>query len=106
MHRAWLLAAGVLCLGGAGATGQDKLDKYLTKDGKLKQALVVRNLQSGFAGVTGREWTVEPSGEWKSGTVFKGKTKEDRGGKLSPEELKALAGELAKYHVESLESKK
>ena len=43
MHRAWWLAVGVLLLGGAGATGQDKLDKYLTKDGKLTRVLVVRN---------------------------------------------------------------
>src|SRR5688500_5319277 len=76
MRYGWLLVAGGLLLAAGGpAAGQDKLDKYLTKDGKLTRTLVVQDLQSGFAGVTGREYRVEPSGEWTVGQVFQSKVK-------------------------------
>jgi hypothetical protein len=106
MRTACLLAVGVFLVGVVPADGQDKLAKYLTKDGKLAQKLVVKDLQSGFAGVTGRVYVVEPSGEWTSGNQFQGKIKMDMNGKLSAEEMKALAGQLAEFDAAGLESKK
>src|SRR5436190_18149118 len=106
MRKTWWMAGGVLLLVGSSlAPGQDKTDKYLTKDGKLAHALVVRDLQSGFAGVTGRQWVVEPSGAWDLGSVLKGKVKEENTGKLRAEAVKALAAALAKYDLDSLVSK-
>ena len=107
MTRLCLLVPGVLLLlGGPLSRGQDKTDKYLTKDGKLTHKLVVRDLQSGFAGVTGRQWEIDPEGEWSLGRVFKGKVEAEKKGKVRPEDLKSLAGQLAKFDLDSLEGKK
>jgi hypothetical protein len=107
MRKTGLVAAVVLFVASSlPVAGQGKGDKFL-KDGKLTQPLMVRDLQSGFAGVGGREWKVELSGEWQMANVFQGKAKKvEQQGKLSPDELKALAAALAKYDVETLESKK
>jgi hypothetical protein len=76
---------------------------YLTKDGKLKHALEFRDGQSGFAGVTGTAWRVEPDGSWAV-TTFRNDTrlKTLAKGKLSAKQLAALARHLAAQDVAGL----
>ncbi|MCI0460043.1 MAG: hypothetical protein L0Z62_24085 [Gemmataceae bacterium] len=87
---------------GAGEQASD----YLTKDGQLRQALEVRDVQGGFAGFTGRQWTIEPSGKWTVHRVLNKPVEEEGKGELSKEQLAALAAELARYGLKDLPTKK
>src|SRR5262249_29581851 len=71
----------------------------LTEDGRLAQRLEVRDVQGGFAGFTGRQWTVEPSGKWAVHRVRNQPTELVASGELSKEQLAALAKELARYRL-------
>jgi hypothetical protein len=89
---------------GAGAGVQPS--DYLTKDGQLRQALEVRDVQGGFAGFTGRQWTVEPSGKWTVHRVLNKPVEVEGKGELSKEQLASLAAELARYGLKDLPSVK
>jgi hypothetical protein len=94
--RRLLAASAVLMLASlAGA------DEYL-KDGKLTHTLVVKDLQSGFAGQTGPQYTITPSGEWEEARVTGRNVKVVQKGKLTKKQLTALAGELKKYDPATL----
>ena len=71
-------------------------DRTLTRDGKLAQPLVVRDVQGGFAGFTGREWSVDPSGAFTVAMVRNRKADVVKKGDLPPERLAALAKELSR----------
>jgi hypothetical protein len=68
----------------------------LTKDGKLVQPLVVRDVQGGFAGFTGTEWSVNPSGDYVVSSVRRGKAEAQKKGRLRPQQLAALVKALAR----------
>src|SRR5262249_61088339 len=67
---------------------------YLTADGRLKERLEVRDTQSGFAGVSGTYWVIEPDGSWSTGQVRSwvkgGKAAPSATGKLTPAQLPDL----------------
>jgi hypothetical protein len=71
---------------------------YLTKDGKLKEAVTLRKDTVGLAPPgtpKGEVWVIQPTGEWTS-QVAGGK------GKLSTKQLAALAQHLATQDFNSL----
>jgi hypothetical protein len=70
----------------------------------LKETLRIKDVQGGFAGFTGTQWTIEPSGEWTIATVFNRQLTEKAKGKLSAQQLAELGRELEKYKVEGLTS--
>lgn len=76
-----------------------------TKDGKLAHTLRITQLQGGFAGFTGMEFTVEPDGSWSTAAVFNKKTTPKGKGKLSAKELETLVSLLAKNEVDKLPAK-
>ena len=102
-----LLALGPLTLlfNRPAAADEPDSDAYLTPAGQLTAALEVRSLQGGFAGFTGRQWNIEPSGRWTAATVFNQEVKQTGQGMLSNEELAVLAGELAMYDLLGLPAK-
>lgn len=77
-------------------------EDYLTKDGNLAQQLKVVELQGGFAGYTGTQFTIAPDGSWSSDSIFNQKVTPKDKGKLSPKELAKLAGLLEKYELAKL----
>jgi hypothetical protein len=100
-----LLLVGVLCGAlAAPSRGQEKAKGYLTADGKLTQALEIRDVQGGFAGFTGTHLKVEPDGKWVVSRVFREKLEKQREGQLSGDNLRKLAGALAKYDLLGLKS--
>jgi hypothetical protein len=77
----------------AGALGD-----YLTKDGKLKEAVTLRKDTTGLAPVgspKGEVWVIQPTGEWTSQVA-------GAKGKLSARQLAALAQHLATQDFNSL----
>jgi hypothetical protein len=68
---------------------------YLTKDGKLKEAVTFKTVLVGFLAPPGEICTIEPSGDWT--TKFS-----DSKGKLSAKQLAALAQHLATQDFNSL----
>lgn len=79
--------------------------EYLNDKGQLTQALKITQLQGGFAGFTGVQYTVSPNGEWSWATVFNRKITPKGKGMLSEKELKKLAGILEKYNFAKLPAK-
>jgi hypothetical protein len=79
-------------------------DDYI-KDGKLTHTLKITQLQGGFAGFTGFEYTIEPNGAWTSASVFRMKTTPKNNGKLSAKELESLAAILSKNELDKLPAK-
>ncbi|MBI1831923.1 MAG: hypothetical protein HYR84_10790, partial [Planctomycetes bacterium] len=65
-------------------------DGPLTKDGKLAHPLKITQLQGGFAGFTGIEYTLEPDGTWATSSVFRQKLTAKDKGKLSAKELESV----------------
>src|SRR5262245_29583169 len=109
MSRAVRILAMCVLLAGPAADGRAlvaRLGLYMTRDGKLARPLEVRDVQGGAAGFTGKQWTVEPSGEWALARVWNGKREVERRGHLTKEQLTALAGALQSYRLASLASKK
>jgi hypothetical protein len=86
------------------ATSIVTADDYF-KAGKLTQTLKITQLQGGFAGFTGFEYTIEPDGTWASASVFRQKTTPKDKGKLSAKELEAVAAILAKNELDKLPPK-
>jgi hypothetical protein len=95
-----------------GFGGQD-VKAYLTeKDGRnaLKEPLVLREVQEGIAGKTATVWTIEPSGEWRVARARSEKDGSERltpvsSGKVSPEQIAALAKVLADVNLAGLPEK-
>ncbi len=81
-------------------------DKFLSKDGKLRAALTLKDGQSGFAGVTGFIWTIQPDGSWEHKRFFnKSVDKADRQGELTAKQLQSLADVLAHAQLDKLPAK-
>src|SRR5262249_32306642 len=72
------------------------------KETKLPEKLVVKELQGGFAGLTGKQWTIDVNGKWEEANVFKQKATATRSGTLGKKELETLAAELKKYDAGTL----
>lgn len=64
--------------------------------------LVIKDVQGGFAGFTGKQWRIEPSGEWAEYEVFNEKLTEKKKGKVTKEQLAALARTLDKFGLADL----
>jgi hypothetical protein len=87
-------------MAGAGYGGD--LGAYLgEKEGRkaLKAPLTLREEQGGIAGITGTEWTIEPSGQWRVARFSPNKDGTERlstlrSGTLSPADLESLARTL------------
>lgn len=75
---------------------------YLTKDGKLTATVLVRDVQGGAAGFTGKQITVKASGEWEESRVQGVQTRLSRKGTLNKKQLARLAEELKKYDPATL----
>lgn len=72
------------------------------KETKLSDKLVVKELQGGFAGLTGKQWTIGVTGKWEEADVFRQKATVVRTGTLGKKELAALAAEVKKYDAGTL----
>jgi hypothetical protein len=83
-----------------------KAEDYLTKDGKLKQRLELREVQGGFAGYTGTYWVIETDGSWSTGQVFmhspETKTSSAAKGQLTAAQLAGLAKVFAQHGLAEL----
>lgn len=77
----------------------------VTKDGKLTDQLKIVQLQGGFAGVTGVQFTVAPDGTWTSERIFNQKITPKNKGKLSEKDLAKLGAILEKYDFAKLPAK-
>ena len=78
----------------------DGFGNYLTKEGKLRHRLVLKDSQSGFAGVSGFVWTIQPEGKWDRRPFLNDKVRDaDRTGKLTAAQLSQLATEFEKYRM-------
>lgn len=97
-----MLSAVVLSAFAAGAL---RAQDYLTKEGHLTQPLKVVLLQSGFAGVTGTQYTIAPDGAWTIEGVFNAKKSAKGKGKLSAKDLAKLAAILKKFDLDGLPAK-
>jgi hypothetical protein len=99
MHRGTLFTLPLFFLTAQPApSGKDASD-YLTKDGQLKHALEILDLQGGFAGFTGTLLSVQTDGAWKRSSVLQKKTKLLQEGTLSNQQMRELAGALARYDL-------
>jgi len=74
------------------------------KEHKLKDTLKVRDLQGGFAGLTGKQYTIQPSGKWAEYSIRGNNATPTRNGALSKKDLAKLAAEVAKYDPGTLKS--
>lgn len=73
------------------------------QDAKLPEKVVVKDLQGGFAGLTGKQWTIETDGKWEEATVGpRDKVTVVRSGTLKKEQIEALAKELKTYDAGKL----
>lgn len=55
----------MVCATTCGASdSEDRMNNFLTENGKLKETLVLKDGQEGFVGIKGNIWTIEPSGLW------------------------------------------
>jgi hypothetical protein len=73
-------------------------------DDKLREKLVVKELQGGFAGLTGKQWTIDKDGKWQEANVVRQKATLVRKGTLGKKELASLVSELKKYDPATLKS--
>jgi hypothetical protein len=87
-----------------GATrAEDHVSEYLTRDGRLKGQLELRDAREGFVGVSGEVWVVEPSGRWYVARFVNEHVGEpSRTGDLTRAELTRLAEELARQKFSTL----
>ena len=66
-------------------------------DGKLAKTISFKDAQGGFAGFTGRIWTIKPDGSWQRQSFLNADLRDaDQEGKLTEEQLKQLAATLSK----------
>lgn len=96
-----MLTLSLLALGSNDLPAQD----YLTKDGQLTQQLKVVQLQGGFAGYTGVQFTIVPDGSWTSESIFNEKKTPKSKGTLSEKDLAKLGAILEKYDLAKLPAK-
>ncbi len=103
MHRTFriMLAVTFLALTSNVLLAKD----YLRRDGRLTQQLKVVQLQGGFAGFTGVQFTIDPDGSWTSETIFNQKNTAKDKGKLSDKDLAKLGAILEKYELAKLPAK-
>src|SRR5262245_51223735 len=98
MSRFSMLSAGVVLLlftGLAWPYPFERVDDYLTEDGKLKHALELRQGMEGGPGRPhGSTLRIEPSGEWQITSDW-GLESRTIKGKLNRKQLAALARQLA-----------
>ena len=81
-------------------------DKFLTKEGKLTATLTLKDVQGGFAGITGLIWTVRPDGSWdRKRFINRSMRKPDQQGKLTAKQLQSLADVQAHAQVHKLPPK-
>jgi len=78
---------------------------YLTKEGRLTHQLKVVQLQGGFAGFTGVQYTIAPDGSWTSESIFNQKITPKSKGKLSKKDLAKLGALLGEYALAKLPAK-
>jgi len=83
----------------ADSAPEDYLDK-----GNLKAALEVSDLQGGFAGFNGNIWRVQTDGSITAVKTVVRKEEVMYQGKLSKQQVEALAKDLAKYDLANLKS--
>jgi hypothetical protein len=94
----------------AAQADDQKFPEYLTKVAdrfQLKHRLELRDEMSGFAGLSGRMWAVEPDGRWSLALLQpagSGKVKEvvQESGQMKPDEIVALAKDLAAHDLAGL----
>ena len=96
-----LLSVTWLALAGDDLLAQDDI----TKEGQRTQQLKVVQLQGGFAGFTGVQYTIAPDGSWTSESIFNEKKTPKNKGKLSEKDLAKLRAILAKYDLAKLPAK-
>jgi hypothetical protein len=102
--RLWptiLLSVVSLALAGEGLLAQD----YLTKDGRLATPLRVVQLQGGFAGFTGVQYTIAADGSWASESIFNKKRAPKEKGRLTEKGLAQLGSLLRRYDLAGLPAK-
>lgn len=95
-----ILTVTFLVLAGNRLSAQDYL-----KDGQLTQQLKVVQLQGGFAGFTGVQFTITRDGSWTSESVFNQKITPKSRGKLTEKDLAKLGAILVKYDLAKLPAK-
>jgi hypothetical protein len=71
-------------------------------EGKLPGKLTVKDLQGGFAGFTGKAYTIEPDGSYTVGNEFRGKLTVTSKGKLDAKALARLAAAVKRYDAATL----
>ena len=93
----WLGLGAIALLAGqlAAPCRAGDVSDYLTKDGKLKEAITVRIGGFGFLAPPDEIWSIKPSGEWAWESS-------DSKGKLSSTQMAALAQHLATQDFNSL----
>ncbi len=90
----------------AGFCGQDlRAQDYLKEDGRLAEPFKLVQLQGGFAGYTGVQYSIAPDGVWMMDSVFNQKKTLKNKGKLSPVDLMKLNKILEKYDLAKLPPK-
>src|SRR5262249_31746431 len=94
------LAASALLVLLAGAASSDDY----VKDGKLTESLSVQDLQGGFAGFTGKQYTITTDGKFLEANVFNKKTTVVRKGTLTKKQITAVGKALAKYEPDKLKN--
>jgi len=73
-----------------------ELSRFLRPDGLLREPIEFKDAQEGFAGVSGRIVTIEPTGKWRAARFLNDQVQEpDLLGQLTPQELSAVAGLFA-----------
>jgi hypothetical protein len=78
--------------------GRESEATILTAKGRLAEELVIRDSQGGFAGFSGWIWTIEPDGGWRREPFLNEDVrKADQTGKLTAEDLAALAKDLEEH---------
>ena len=93
----------VMGIGQALAGGTEVMEAYLAPDGQLRSELVLRDAQSGFAGVTTDVWQVAPDGSYRVTRELDGRAiAPERTGTLTPERLAGLARALADQDLQTL----
>lgn len=99
----WLLGVALPVFCTSFVLAQFPRQKYLHKNGKLKEILILRDVQVGTTGSQGTLWTVRPSGAWDrrqvAGRIAR---KPDRTGKMTVRQLQRLADVLAHAQVKDL----
>lgn len=107
----WELAlfCGIVGLASSASVGfLDDPCEYLKDDGSLAETLTLKVGQSGFAGVTGTLWTIEPSGRWTAakfldtGDGAPRLSEPHARGTLNREQLSALARTLSEEEFRDL----